>query len=821
MKASWKALDSGGFLVLYYIMKVNLFKSSSHTSPSLTRDVSFFLDRIREGKSKDAIYALRQITDEKEQGHFKRTQLPAVAFNGTFSKRGKDHLKEHSGLMTLDFDDFNSEKEADTFKAYLKKDKHVFAAWFSPRKGIKALYRIRKVKDDAEFKEIYNEVKKVYPELDPSGKDISRLCYESYDPDIYVNLEASVYSPVIVLEKKIDYVGTVTNIPLTQEDDIVNRLRVWFEREIYDPENRNTSIYILSSAFNKFGVSKQTATEWGFRYAKPDAPEKEVHSIIESAYKNTADWNTKSFEDKKRKKKLSNMIASGKTDSEIKKSFSDIPEEKLQNEVKSTRKNVDPDVFWEYDFNGEPKIKPFKLKTFLESKSFAKYYPDDGSNAFIFITKDDNFLDIVSEYQIKDFVLKDLQDRYEIDIFDIAAEKTKIFTYQYLSILDTANVEVVKDGKDYAMLYYQNKAVRVEKDKITELSYNDLEGYVWRNNIITRDYKNVDHHESEFRSFVWYISGQNQDRYNSFKSIIGYLLHSYKNSANNKAIILNDEKISDNPNGGSGKGLLTAAIGKMKNLSVIDGKTFDFTKSFPYQTVSTDSQVLAFDDAKKNFKFEQLFSLITEGITLEYKGKDAIKLSVEKSPKILISTNYTIESNGGSFERRMFEIELSNFFSAHYTPMDQFGRMMFDEWDSDEWARFDKYMINCLQYYLENGLVAYEHVNLKIRKITNSTSREFVDFMKEQNLFNGMRVDYRQLKTSFTNDYRDFEQHKWFTQNLFNKWLGLYFEFAGFKHESIVSNGQRVYEITAVTDEAKSMKEQPVTEIEEDDGLAF
>ena len=49
-------------------------------------------------------------------------------------------------------------------------------------------------------------------------------------------------------------------------------------------------------------------------------------------------------------------------------------------------------------------------------------------------------------------------------------------------------------------------------------------------------------------------------------------------------------------------------------------KTLTLTRRFPYQTVSTDAQVLAFDDAKKNFKFEQLFSLITEGITLEYKG---------------------------------------------------------------------------------------------------------------------------------------------------------------------------------------------------------
>lgn len=140
--------------------------------------------------------------------------------------------------------------------------------------------------------------------------------------------------------------------------------------------------------------------------------------------------------------------------------------------------------------------------------------------------------------------------------------------------------------------------------------------------------------------------------------------------------------------------------------------------------------------------------------------------------------------------------------------MDKFGRMMFDEWDNEEWARFDKYMINCLQYYLENGLVAYEHVNLKVRKLNNSTSREFVDFMEDKELFNGKRINYNELKDAFTRDYSDYNNHKWFSQKLFNQWLVKYLEFKGFDHSSISSNGVRYYELKAVSDEAKSMKEQ-------------
>lgn len=788
-------------------MKVNLFKSIKDTSPSLTRDAGYFLDRIKNGHSKALINRLRNESNQEKKKEIKAL-LPAVTFNATFTKRSKKYIKEPSGLMILDFDDFNSIEESEKFKEDLAKDLYIYAAWISPSGGVKALYRIMYVKDDDEFKAVYSQVARKYPNLDKSGKDISRLCFESYDPEIYVNLEAEMFSPSIVLEEEINNIGTVTNIPITDNDAIVNRLIIWFEKNILDRSNLNTSIFILASAFNKFGVDKQTATDFGFRYAKSSAPEREVNNIIRSAYKNTAEWNTKSFEDRKAKKRIKNMVASGKNDKEITQVFKTLPEDSVKKEITSARKNVTPEIFWEYDEKGVPKIKPYKLKIFLESQNYLKYYPDDGSNAFIFITKDDNFIDIVSEYQIKDFVLQDLQDRSEIDIFDIVAERTRIFTYQYLSILDTANVETVKDGEDFAMLYYRNTAVKVEKDNVAEISYNDLDGYVWRNNIIDRDYKNVDHHKSQFRSFVWYISGQEKNRYETFKSLIGYLLHSYKNSANNKAIILNDEKISDNPNGGSGKGLLTRAIGKMKNLSVIDGKNFDFGKSFPYQTVSTDTQVLSFDDAKRNFKFEQLFSLITEGITLEYKGKDAIKLSIEDSPKIVISTNYTIKSEGGSFERRMFEVELSSYFNNNHSPIDEFGNMLFDGWDENEWHLFDKFMINCLQFYLENGLVAYSHINLEIRKLINSTSQEFIDFMNTQNLYHGLRIDYKDLKKEFVDDYNDYDRLKWFTQKKFNNWLSLYLDFKGFDYNSINSNNVRYYELIAVTDDAKAMKQE-------------
>jgi hypothetical protein len=485
----------------------------------------------------------------------------------------------------------------------------------------------------------------------------------------------------------------------------------------------------------------------------------------------------------------------GKKKADIEKEFHDIDRDKLAQEVQTIRENSDVESFWDYDGNGKVKVSPFKFKVYLKAMNFHKYFPAGNEKTFFFIRKINNFLEQVNEYKIKDTVMNQLENKNELEVFDHVGNNTRLFSTQYLSMIDTAEVNFIRDEKDFGMIYYQNAAVKVKKDGTFEVyDYDELDFHLWKDQVIKRDFIMEDHHDSVFRSFLWLVSGQEVDRYNTFKSIIGYMLHSYKNNANNVAVILNDEVISENPNGGSGKGIIMNAIGHMKKLSIIDGKTFDFNKSFAYQTVSTDCQVLTFDDVKKNFDFEKLFSLITEGITIEYKGKDAIKLPVQDSPKILITTNYTIKAEGGSFKRRMFEAELSSYFGSHYTPEQEFGHQLFDGWDEMEWARFDHFMINCMYYYLQNGLVKYEHKNLPVRKLINETSNEFVQWMGDKVFYQTQRIFYKDWFEEFLKEYPDFK--KFGTQRMFNTWLRKYFGFKKWTVTEKAANGKRFYELT-------------------------
>ena len=325
-----------------------------------------------------------------------------------------------------------------------------------------------------------------------------------------------------------------------------------------------------------------------------------------------------------------------------------------------------------------------------------------------------------------------------------------------------------------------NTAVKVTKDTVTAIDYLDLGGYVWKDHVIDRTFVKCKSSECDYKLFVENICGSNESRTDSMRSTIGYLLHAWKNLSYCPATILNDEVISDNPEGGTGKGLFMNALAHMKKLVVIDGKSFNFDKSFAYQLVSADTQILCFDDVKKHFDFERLFSVVTEGLTLEKKNKDSIKIPFSKSPKVAITTNYAIKGKGSSFERRKWELELTQFYTKDFTPLQEFGKLMFGEWNDDEWCQFDNYMIECLQLFLRKGLIKSEFVNLKIRKLSAETCHEFIewcgvigDVPANDKLKLGYRSYKQDLYIDFVDDNPDFGPKAKMTvsRTRFYKWL--------------------------------------------------
>lgn len=757
-------------------MEVTIFKNIRETSTPFIRDIDFIFKRIKEGNSKILIDKIRNSKTKEEQNKLK-SDLPSICFSGIFKNRSKNGIISHTGIICLDFDKYNTIDLLNEDREKLINDKYTFALFISPSgNGLKVIVKIPKDIDN--HKLYFDALEKYYNNnnFDTGVSDVSRVCYESYDENIYINKSSELW---ITKEENVtySYENKAPKIKLENENEIINRLYVWFQKNVNMSEGRNVGLFKLAAAFSDFGVSQLEALRFCEKFNEPDFTINEIQNVVKSAYKKgAASFGMKYFEDDSKLTQIKSDIKKGTTLDELQKKYPTIDKDSI-NEI---NENISINNFWEFTKKGVV-INHLDYKNWLQSNGFYKYYPE-GSDSYVFVRVENNLIDNTNDVRIKDFVLNELLNNGENKVYQYLAGNSKYFKDEYLNILDSINLCFKEDTPNEAYIYFRNAAIKVMANGIEMIDYLDLDGFVWKKHIIDFDILHTNDIDCDFKKFIYFVSNKDEKREISFATTLGYLMHSFKTSANNKAVILNDETISENPNGGSGKGIFWNALSKVKRVADINGKSFSFEKSFPYQTVSADTQLLVFDDVQKNFKFENLFSIITEGITLEKKNKDAIKIPVNKSPKILITTNYTIGGVGGSFERRKWELEFSAHFSSKHTPLNEFGRMLFDEWDNTEWLKFYNYMIRCIQLYLINGLVAYDFQNLEIRKFIKETSFEFYEWSNEDVIKIGERMEKNYLYNTFVEDYPDWRKFN-LSQKRFWQWIDKYCDFNNIKVE--------------------------------------
>lgn len=768
---------------------VTVFKNIKETSTPFYRDVTVILERIREGKSKELVKAIRSEKDKTTRDKMKQ-ELPSICFSGRFNKRADNSILEHSGLICLDFDGYPTNKELLSDKEKFSKDKYVYSVFVSPSgKGLKALVKIPMDIDN--HLNYFNSLEKHFASsyFDKTSKNISRVCYESYDPMIIINDDAKVWDKIDEQEyKEVDKFSSNQTIPITNENKIVDILMKWWVKKygLVDGE-RNNNVYILAAAFNDYGITKSLAEYVMSQFEAKDFPMSEIQTTINSAYSHTHKFGTKYYEDDEKVNQIKQKIKRGASRKDIITEFSDsgIHENIITNVIESIDEQESNRKFWSKSDKGAVSIIHYLFKEFLEDNGFFKFVPE-GSRDFILVRVTNNLIENTSETEIKDFTLDYLQSIDDMSVYNYFADKTRFFKDDFLSMLASVDVYFIEDTSESSYLYYRNCAVKVTKEEVIMIDYMDLGGYIWKDQIIDRDFDICDSTECDYKTFVSNISGDDPQRIKSMESTIGYLMHGYKNLSYCPAVILNDEVITDNPEGGTGKGLFVNGISKMKKFAMIDGKAFNFEKSFAYQTVSIDTQVLCFDDVRRHFDFERLFSIVTEGLTIEKKNKDAIKLPFSRSPKIVITTNYAIKGTGNSFERRKWELEFKQFYSKEFTPLVEFGRLLFSDWDSDEWCRFDNYMINNLKSYMNTGLVKSTFVNLKVRRLSAATRHEFIEWC---GLIEGSQASDKlkpnkilfksELYQDFVNDNPDFgpKSRNTISRTEFYKWLVAYGNF--------------------------------------------
>jgi len=277
-------------------IKVSLFENAYNTTPISEISLPEALERIKTGASQELIEKIRQTEDKDERNKLK-LQLPAYTLAGTFEPvRNNENIKQASGLAGLDFDHVSDPAALRDW--LIKEHDFILTAWISPSgNGVKAIALIPEVKSDKEFKQYYEALLQEVDikETDPKNKDIARLCFESFDPDIKIK----DFDKVSIFNKKVSKQDTPAQGKINDNQFKPILAKLAQRGEVYTASNRENFIFLLACETNRAGIPEDHALNYALSTFK-ELTEKETTKAIKGVY----DRNPHEFNTVRRKEKI-------------------------------------------------------------------------------------------------------------------------------------------------------------------------------------------------------------------------------------------------------------------------------------------------------------------------------------------------------------------------------------------------------------------------------------------------------------------------------------------------------------------------------------
>ncbi|WP_407557335.1 primase-helicase family protein [Winogradskyella sp. 4-2091] len=319
----------------------------------------------------------------------------------------------------------------------------------------------------------------------------------------------------------------------------------------------------------------------------------------------------------------------------------------------------------------------------------------------------------------------------------IVGQSTSYYNNKVFNHLPIYNVTIKPDTKDTCYLTFAHQVVKITKHELQQIPYHELDIAVFNNRKIDRRFKrNKNKLRGDYVKFVWNLSGHSPYRFKVFCTVLGYLIHNYKDPANPKMVILIDQVIGEleAANGGSGKSLFFKAIGHIRNLVELSGKKLQSNSRFAFQRIDVWIDVILVNDASKTENLENWYNITADGFMTERKYEKEQFIPHHLSPKICLSSNHMIRRpEGNSSERRVHEIEVSDYYGKDLSPNEEFERNLFgDEWTDKDWREFDNFIVFCVQYYLQFGLLTPPKINILKRKLIAEVGIELIEFMDDK-----------------------------------------------------------------------------------------
>ena len=174
---------------------ITYFKTINDTDKPYHIDISRALDRIKDGASKDIIDQARKEGDKDSRRNKIKKMLLLSASLEPFPRDLT--VLYLSTVVSCAWTSMGSGTSSTclTKRMELIADEFTYSLFTSPSgDGMKVLIEVPK--DAKNHKKYFKALEEKYyacDEFDTSCKNISRVCYESYDPDIFINELSSVW----------------------------------------------------------------------------------------------------------------------------------------------------------------------------------------------------------------------------------------------------------------------------------------------------------------------------------------------------------------------------------------------------------------------------------------------------------------------------------------------------------------------------------------------------------------------------------------------------------------------------------------------------
>ena len=208
-----------------------------------------------------------------------KSNLPAFTVSATFNESRKlEHLDKYNSVIHLDYDKVENISQV---KQLLCKIKYTYCVFVSPSgKGLKVFVRVDSKLEN--HKEAFNALRGYYDSVvgvdsDKSVKDVTRLCFISYDPDLYINSKAPMFNFY-------NYMEMQKSVSKTQDID-----ELWeFTSNVdsFHNGNRNNFIYKLSCNAIRWGIDKEDLVNHYSYKTDTTFSKKEFQDTVNSAYNN-------------------------------------------------------------------------------------------------------------------------------------------------------------------------------------------------------------------------------------------------------------------------------------------------------------------------------------------------------------------------------------------------------------------------------------------------------------------------------------------------------------------------------------------------------